>query len=168
MKKILFIHQNLQGGGAEKVLLDILNNFDYTTYDVTLLLFEGTGVYKDQVDSRVKIINLLSAREIATLGYLKKSNLWFIVNRFLRTKINKSLHDNTYDTIISFMEGVSIKCHSFIVNRAKRNISWKQQNHVRFRRGISLGKSIFTFLLFLKCSESDVSSVIVLLRKDME
>ena len=124
MKKILFIHQNLQGGGAEKVLLDILNNFDYTTYDVTLLLFEGTGVYKDQVDSRVKIINLLSAREIATLGYLKKSNLWFIVNRFLRTKINKSLHDNTYDTIISFMEGVSIKCHSFIVNRAKRNISW--------------------------------------------
>ena len=37
-KKILFIINSLEGGGAEKVLIDMLNHFDYSQFDVELLL----------------------------------------------------------------------------------------------------------------------------------
>ena len=124
MKKILFIHQNLQGGGAEKVLLDIINNFDFTTYEVTLLLYEGTGIYQNQLDQRVRVISLLSSKEVVVLGYLRKLSLWFLLDVYLKLKLNSSLKDNRYDTIISFMEGISVKCHSFLINRSKKNISW--------------------------------------------
>ena len=42
-RKVLFIMQELKGGGAEKVLTDILAQFDYNRYDVTLLLIERVG-----------------------------------------------------------------------------------------------------------------------------
>ena len=37
-KKVLFMMPALPGGGAEKVLIDILKNFDYASYEVTLFL----------------------------------------------------------------------------------------------------------------------------------
>ena len=37
-KEILFIIENLRGGGAEKVLLDLLRRFDYSLYHVSLLI----------------------------------------------------------------------------------------------------------------------------------
>ena len=37
-KRVLFLMPDLPSGGAEKVLIDILRNFDHNVYDVTLLL----------------------------------------------------------------------------------------------------------------------------------
>ena len=37
-KRILFVMQSLYDGGAEKLLVDMLNNFDYSKYDIDLLL----------------------------------------------------------------------------------------------------------------------------------
>ncbi len=36
-KKKTFVLDNLLGGGAERVLIEILNNFDYEIFDVELL-----------------------------------------------------------------------------------------------------------------------------------
>ena len=55
MKKILFIIQDLGGGGAEKVLINILNNIDYTAYQVDLLLLYENGVYIDKVNKNVNL-----------------------------------------------------------------------------------------------------------------
>lgn len=123
-KKVLFIQQNLQGGGAEKVLLDIINNFNYNKYNITLLLIDDRGVYTKQIDKRVNEFSLLSPKEITNLGYLRKLHIWFVVNAYLRRKVNQILGKSQFDTIISFMEGISAKCHGFVCNRAKRNISW--------------------------------------------
>ena len=38
LQKILFIIPSLGGGGAEKVLVDLLDNFDYSRYAVSLLV----------------------------------------------------------------------------------------------------------------------------------
>ena len=37
-KRILFVMQSLYDGGAEKLLVDMLNNFEYSKYDIDLLL----------------------------------------------------------------------------------------------------------------------------------
>lgn len=123
-KDILFIQQNLQGGGAEKVLLDIINNFNYNKYNITLLLIDGRGVYTGQIDKRVKVLSLLTPPKITILGYLRKAQLWFVVNSYLRRRINYILGKSRFDDIISFMEGISAKCHGFVCQRAQKNISW--------------------------------------------
>lgn len=38
-RRILFIHNNLGGGGAEGALIEVLNHLDYSRYDVTLFCF---------------------------------------------------------------------------------------------------------------------------------
>lgn len=47
MKKILIIQESMSGGGAEKVLCDLLDNFDYTRYSIDLLLeYQKERTYK--------------------------------------------------------------------------------------------------------------------------
>ena len=53
--KILIIENNLAGGGAEKVLLTLLENLMPPKYDVTLLLIKNKGIYLNDVPSRVKV-----------------------------------------------------------------------------------------------------------------
>ena len=54
-KKILFIIHSLSGGGTEKVLLTILDNMDYSLFDVELLLIYNEGVYLHNVPKEVKV-----------------------------------------------------------------------------------------------------------------
>ena len=42
-KRILFVMQSLYDGGAEKLLVDMLNNFDYSKYDIDLLLCKSSA-----------------------------------------------------------------------------------------------------------------------------
>ena len=42
-KKYLFIYGQINCGGAERVLIDILNNFDYSSNEVDLLQIIGGG-----------------------------------------------------------------------------------------------------------------------------
>ena len=42
--KLLFLIDNLCGGGAEKVLIDILKNLSLEKYDIELFLIRNKGV----------------------------------------------------------------------------------------------------------------------------
>lgn len=54
MKKIIFFSKNLNIGGMEKALVNLLNSLtEY--YDVTLVLEEKNGILIDDVDSRINI-----------------------------------------------------------------------------------------------------------------
>lgn len=53
-KKILFFHFDLGGGGAEKVLVNLLNNLNPDKYDITLYTVFNSGVYKDSLREHIK------------------------------------------------------------------------------------------------------------------
>lgn len=53
-KKILFFHFDLGGGGAEKVLVNLLNNLNPDKYDITLYTVFNSGVYKDSFREHIK------------------------------------------------------------------------------------------------------------------
>ena len=57
-KKILFIMPSLSGGGAEKVLIDILKHFDYASYEVTLFLEFKEGTYLNDLPNEVRLLAL--------------------------------------------------------------------------------------------------------------
>ncbi len=122
-KQILIIQNTLTGGGAEKILADILRWFDFNKFKVTLLLAYRKGVYFDSLPREVEILSMYpeyrSRNYIRIAGRLKR--LW---HYDLKRKINQVLGDRKYDVIVSFMEGLPVLLHSFVMNRAKMNISW--------------------------------------------
>lgn len=67
MKKILFVLDSLNSGGAEKSLISLLTMFDYKKYKVDLLLFSPNGLYFSLLPNEV---NLLDVPEI----YKKKKS----------------------------------------------------------------------------------------------
>jgi glycosyltransferase involved in cell wall biosynthesis len=121
MTKLLFIYGPLGGGGAERVLLDLLNNLDYTKYDVDLCLIINQGILLPEIP---KEVNMLSLWENYTRYYkvAYRMSIWFRSNylfkRVLKQKITKS-----YDVEISFLEGVPLKLHALMDTAAKK-ITW--------------------------------------------
>ena len=54
MKKVLFFIPNLIHGGAEKVLVNLVNNLDKKKYDITLQTIFDVGVNKQYLDKNIK------------------------------------------------------------------------------------------------------------------
>lgn len=56
-KKVIFSMYNLDIGGIETALINMLKNFDYSKYEVTLLLEKKEGIFLKDIPSFIKIIN---------------------------------------------------------------------------------------------------------------
>ena len=74
MKNILFLLQNLNGGGAERVAVNLLNNLEKQKYKKTLLLLENKG----QLISNLKYLD----KKIIYKDLVKNRNLNFLINFF--------------------------------------------------------------------------------------
>ncbi len=55
MNKILFLLPNLTGGGAERVIVNIINSLDLTKFDVYLVLAQNSGVYFKNINENVHL-----------------------------------------------------------------------------------------------------------------
>ena len=121
--RYLFIDGQLNAGGAERVLLDILNHFDYDKHDVTLLQVIGGGILADEIPAQVNVISAWSSYDnsykIATRLALKLG-----IKTIWRNRLLKSLNEAKFDVAISFLEGMPLKAHSLITDVAERNYSW--------------------------------------------
>ncbi len=123
-KRILIIQESLGGGGAEKVLCGILNKFNYSIYDVTLLLWSKTGIYLDKLPKNVKIVCVFGQRHHFFEKLLFRTPEWigdYVVEFFLK---RLKIYSQRFDVIVSFLEGVSARLHSLMLNQGFRNISW--------------------------------------------
>lgn len=130
-KRILFIMTALNGGGAEKVLVDILHHFDYNQYDVELMLTTTDGVHYKRVPVNIKRIILYKT---SFLQWIRRLFLWVyrksgsaFMLRFYLQAITKEME---YDTIVSFMEGEPLLLHSLLLNKGKRHVTWVHTDFV--------------------------------------
>ena len=73
MKRYLFIYGEINGGGAERVLLDILQNFDYTCNSVDLLQINSGGLLIDEVPKEVNVISAWNGYPISYKAALRCS-----------------------------------------------------------------------------------------------
>lgn len=121
MKKLLIIQDTLGGGGAERVLVEMLNNFDYTKYAIDLLLIYNKGIFLQKVPPNVNVLSIYPNGERPKYkSLLKKLNLISLIKRReIRNKITKD-----YDVIFSFLEGIAFKYHSYIFHKGQKNLTW--------------------------------------------
>ncbi|MFR6170365.1 MAG: glycosyltransferase [Blautia sp.] len=123
MKKIIIVMYSLENGGAEKSLVNFLNELPEQKYEISLLLFKKTGVFLAQVPDFVNILE--TPDEIKRLyGPIKNSGRYMIFRiianlfslRYISNPIQRRIFrwkyfyskcikkiDNTYDIGLAYV-----------------------------------------------------------------
>ncbi len=114
MKKVLILIPSLRGGGAEKVVVNLVNNFQSEEYELTLMtLFDG-GVNKKFVNDNVKY---------KTVFPLYIRGLWRVLNLLSSKELHKLFIKREYDIEVAFLEGIATKIISGAPKHVKK-IAW--------------------------------------------
>lgn len=139
--KILFIHNNLLGGGAEKVLLTILKELTPPMYDVTLLLIKNKGVYLDAIPKHVKVKYMLD---------ISNGDISFPKNRDILVDYYKNHIGNDFDVEIAFLEGAPTKLLSCSTNMHSLKIAWVhidlQKAHWTYSYYVSIEEELLSYI----------------------
>lgn len=117
----MFTICSLTGGGAEKVLVDVLNNFDYDRFEVDVCLVYNKGIYRNQLPGHIKQLSIfpfcpgLFFRLVRLLYLLRLTKVyaWYV---------NRRLPD-AYDTGIAFLEGMATQC-LYLKKNVGRKLAW--------------------------------------------
>lgn len=70
--KIVFFLPNLNGGGAERVAVNMIRQLDLELFSISLILVQKTGEYLDHIPAQVDIINLNMNKTIFSIYKLHK------------------------------------------------------------------------------------------------
>ena len=104
MKKIVFGITSLCLGGAERVLVDIVNKL-CTKNDITIFTLYGNGEFQKQLDKKVKLLHVYDS-DYYSLSPLKRK--WISVQMacgLLRNRIYNKYIKDKFDIEIAFLEG---------------------------------------------------------------
>lgn len=140
-KNILFINGNLNVGGCERSLVNVLQHFDYSKYNVDLLLLQEKGDYLSEVPQEVNIIlyslNDAYGKFFDVFKKAIKRRDWFslifrMIYFYASKNGNKHLKKSRrlfiklrseYDTIIAYRPGICTDMAAYAF-RSNNKISW--------------------------------------------
>ena len=96
MKKILFFIDTLGYGGAEKVLINLVNNLDKSRYDITLMTIFDEGVNKKYLEKNIKYKSIFKKIFRGNVLFFRMFTPEFLYKLFIKDK---------YDILVSYLEG---------------------------------------------------------------
>ncbi len=172
---------NLQCGGAEKALLSLLQIFDYSTYNVDLLLFKKEGVFLNKLPNEVTLLEAPIAYSYFDMPIKKaiincvKTKKWnVLINRILsvyvfKTEKNEAVKEQKlwkyikctfdnlpkkYDVSIGFLEKTP---NYFCVckTEAKLKIGWIHTNYSNMGMQAKYDEKYFKYLSFIATISSE-------------
>lgn len=155
--KLLFVIPSLGAGGAEKSLVNLLVELDYTKYEVDLFLLSHHGIFQKQVPTEVNILETPALLEAFALSPLKSFAHFFIKGKWsliyhklmliLNNRLIKDTHlaeqknwkhfkhfippfTKTYDAAIGYLEKTS---NYMVADRtnAKKKIGWIHTDYIK-------------------------------------
>jgi len=134
--KISFFLPSLRGGGAERVFVNLANEFARRNFDVDLVLAQKEGPYLKEVSEVVKIVDLRAKRVLYSLlplvKYLKKE----------KPKVLLSSLDHA--NIIAIMAKLISRINTRVIVRVANTLSFSLQGTKFSKRWLRLyGVKIF-------------------------
>lgn len=123
MKKILITAYNLDIGGIETSLINLLKRLDLKKYQITLVLERKEGIFLDQVPKGIEVIDY-------NLCYSKNIVYRKIKNR-LKLILWRLSHKNKYDYSICFATH-SIPGALIALNGSANNAIWIHGNYCNY------------------------------------
>lgn len=98
-KNILFLINNLGGGGAEKVLVNLVNNMDKSKYNITLKTLVDQGVNKKFLSNDIKY------EYVYKNGFRGTKYLYLLPKKYIYNKVV----NGQFDVIVVYLQGVLTK-----------------------------------------------------------
>lgn len=126
MKKIAIFLSSLDGGGAERVMINLAQGFADKDYDVDLILAMAYGPYLSQIPANIRVIDLKQKRLIQSLPllirYLKKEGAIALISALEDT--------NLVALWAKFLGRISIP----VIVTVHNNLSQEAQNATQLKR----------------------------------
>ena len=121
MKKILFGITGLTIGGAERVLVDLVNKL-YNDYDITIFTIYSKGELEKELNPNIKLKSLYnkSYKELSKIGQKIFAPLKVLI---FKNMIYKKYIKENYDVEIAFLEGPITRLFS-VKNENAKKIVW--------------------------------------------
>ena len=115
MKRILFFIHDLGPGGAEKVLVNLVNNMDPEEFDITVMTLVGGGVNEQFLKPHIRYISCFKKLLRGHTHLLKLLTPKQLHKRFIKEK---------YDIEVSYLEGPSARIISGCHREDTKLVSW--------------------------------------------
>lgn len=139
MKKILFLIPNLSRGGAEKVLVNLVNHMDKSKFDVTVQVLFAGGVNEQFLNSDIKYKYCYKKTFSGNIHYFKLFSPKHLYKKFIKEH---------YDIIVSYLEGPTARIVSGCTDEKTKLVSWI---HVEQHTSKELSRSFRSFEEAKKC-----------------
>lgn len=124
-QKILFLIHDLGRGGAEKVLVNLVNNMDADKFDITVMALFGGGVNEQFLKPHIRYCTVFPRAFRGNSHLMKLLSPGALHRLFIR---------ETYDIEVSYLEGPSARIVSGCPNPDTKLVSWIHvEQHTRQR-----------------------------------
>ena len=115
MKKVLFLIHDLGPGGAEKVLVNLVNNLDPQQFDVTLMTLFDVGVNKQFLKPHIHYRSCFK--------YMIRGNS-HLMKLLTPRQLHRWLIRERYDIEVSYLEGPSARIISGCPDNDTKKVAW--------------------------------------------
>lgn len=115
MRKVLFLIHDLGPGGAEKVLVNLVNNMDPKKFDITVMTLFDVGVNRQFLKPHI--------RYQSCFKHMIRGNI-HLMKLLTPGQLHKWLIKEKYDIEVSYLEGPSARTISGCPNRDTKLVSW--------------------------------------------
>ena len=115
MKKLLFLIHDLQGGGAEKVLVNLVNNMDHSKFDVTVMTLFDVGVNRQYLSDKVHYKFVYKKMMRGNSHFMKL---------LTPEQLHKKYIKDTYDFEVAYLEGPCARIISGCPDPNTKLVSW--------------------------------------------
>lgn len=115
MIKVLFVIHDLHHGGAEKVLVNLVNHMDKSQFDISVLALFGGGVNEQFLSPEVRLLHGHSHSIPGNSHIMKLFSPKQLFQHYIKEK---------YDIIVSYLEGPSARIVSGCPDDETKLVSW--------------------------------------------
>lgn len=141
LKRILFFITSLGGGGAERVLVNLVNNLDPNKYDITVQTLFDTGVNRQYLCPHIKYIPGFKKQFPGNVVLFKAFTPGFLYRSIIKCE---------YDIVVSYLEGLPARIVSGCPYKNTKLICWI---HVEQNDSVTASYCFRDFNEAVKCYE---------------
>lgn len=174
-KKILFVIDSLEIGGAEKSLVSLLSTIDSSKYDIDLQLFKYGGEFEALLPPYITILPPLPFQKFCGMplyGAIKKVKHSFLISRLLFSIKIRVINSNStvsyavmnwkttrkcfdiapqkYDVAVAYAQNVPTFYVSECVN-AKKKIAWVNEMYHPEKEHVPFLESVYESFTYVCC-----------------
>lgn len=115
MKRILFVIHNMEEGGAQRVLLNLVNHMDPSKFDISVVALFGGGVNETSFAPHIRYRSVFKKPFRGNRIIFKL----FSPSRLFRFVVREH-----YDIVVSYLEGITARIVSGCMDKDTKIVSW--------------------------------------------